>query len=80
MRDVFRHFFMAVDRLMLVIIKADHHDVKVKRWSSKPRLVKLNKRLGHALALPSLAAVLRPLKTSGQVPAARQGPSAVCAT
>ena len=40
MRDVFRHFFMAVDRLMLVIIKADHHDVKVKRWSSKPRLVK----------------------------------------
>ena len=61
MRDVFRHFFMAVDRLMLVIIKADHHDVKVKRWSSKPRLVKLNKRLGHALALPSLAAVLRPL-------------------
>ena len=33
----------------------------------------LHKRLGHALALPSLAAVLRPLKISGQVPAARQG-------
>ena len=31
------------------------------------RLVKLHKRLGHALALPSLATVLRPLKISGQV-------------
>jgi len=31
------------------------YDVRVKRWSSKPRLVKLHKRLGHALALPSLA-------------------------
>ena len=55
------------------------YDVEVKRWLSEHRLVKLHKRLGHALALPSLAAVLRPLKISGQVPAARQGPSAVCA-
>ena len=39
----------------------DYHDVKVKRWLREHRLVKLHKRLGHALALPSLAAVLRPL-------------------
>ena len=58
---------------------ASYNDVEVKRWLSEHRLVKLHKRLGHALALPSLAAVLRPLKNSGQVPAARQGPSAVCA-
>ena len=57
-----------------------YFDGKFKRWSSTPRLVKLHKRLGDALALPSLEAVLRPLKTSGQVPSARQGPSAVCAT
>ena len=37
------------------------YDVEVKRWLSEHRLVKLHKRLGHALALPSLAAVLRPL-------------------
>jgi hypothetical protein len=44
------------------------YDVEVKRWLREHRLVKLHKRLGHALALPSLAAVLRPLKISGQVP------------
>ena len=33
------------------------YDVEVKRWLSEHRLVKLHKRLGHALALPSLAAV-----------------------
>ena len=38
------------------------YDVEVKRWLSEHRLVKLHKRLGHALALPSLAAVkYRPL-------------------
>ena len=37
------------------------YDVEVKRWLREHRLVKLHKRLGHALALPSLAAVLRPL-------------------
>ena len=45
-----------------------NNDVEVKRWLREHRLVKLHKRLGHALALPSLAAVLRPLKISGQVP------------
>ena len=49
-------------------INESSDDVEVKRWLSEHRLVKLHKRLGHALALPSLAAVLRPLKNSGQVP------------
>ena len=48
-------------------INESSDDVEVKRWLSEHRLVKLHKRLGHALALPSLAAVLRPLKNSGQV-------------
>ena len=42
-------------------INESSDDVEVKRWLSEHRLVKLHKRLGHALALPSLAAVLRPL-------------------
>ena len=38
-------------------INESSDDVEVKRWLSEHRLVKLHKRLGHALALPSLAAV-----------------------
>ena len=39
------------------------YDVEVKRWLREHRLVKLHKRLGHALALPSLAAVIGYLLT-----------------
>ncbi len=35
-----------------------YYDVEVKRWLREHRLVKLHKRLGHALALPSLAGPL----------------------
>ena len=55
------------------------YDVGVKRWLKKIRLVSMHKHLGHALAQSSLAAVLRALKTSAQVPAARNGPAVVCA-
>ena len=45
-----------------------YYDVGVKRWLKKIRLVSMHKHLGHALAQSSLAAVLRALKTSAQVP------------
>ena len=44
------------------------YDVGVKRWLKIIRLVNMHKHLGHALAQSSLAAVLRALKTSAQVP------------
>ena len=56
-----------------------YYDVGVKRWLKIIRLVNMHKHLGHALAQSSLAAVLRALKTSAQVPAARNGPAVVCA-
>ena len=40
-----------------MLLAESFYDVEVKRWLREHRLVKLHKRLGHALALPSLAAV-----------------------
>ena len=51
---------------MSIIYK--YNDVGVKRWLKIIRLVNMHKHLGHALAQSSLAAVLRALKTSAQVP------------
>ncbi len=50
------------------IIKSHNNDFGVKRWLKIIRLVNMHKHLGHALAQSSLAAVLRALKTSAQVP------------
>ena len=65
--------------LFRILKGIDYYDVGVKRWLKIIRLVSMHKHLGHALAQSSLAAVLRALKTSAQVPAARNGPAVVCA-
>ena len=67
-KNLFRIYYIWVMNMAHIHGTYSYDDVGVKRWLKIIRLVNMHKHLGHALAQSSLAAVLRALKTSAQVP------------